>query len=213
MHLLRTRKSMSLETIESLAWWFGVATVFFTILTGLAGWGAFHFASKSSERKDAKNAKLSTVVQSMQHPVAFTAQATLKVKNSDRIDPARPAGIDHALLHVGNSNGLNERPGGHLFFLLCDNIKDWRSEGEEESSYDLVFQDGRKTQRANDLTVDELLRESDAAIVTAFFLRPDKMYEVLGGQITVTVNATNTKHFSISPQKVEPWLGIYATAD
>ncbi|PYJ38192.1 MAG: hypothetical protein DME84_05400 [Verrucomicrobia bacterium] len=34
----KENKSMSPETIDSLAWWFGGATVFFTILTGIAGW-------------------------------------------------------------------------------------------------------------------------------------------------------------------------------
>ena len=34
----KENKSMSPETIDSLAWWFGGATVLFTILTGIAGW-------------------------------------------------------------------------------------------------------------------------------------------------------------------------------
>ena len=137
----------------------------------------------------------------------------MKIKNAD-FDPERPSRAYQALLHVGNSKRLNERPaGGHLFFLNCDNAKHGRSEGEEETYYDLIFQDGGKTKLANGLTVDELLHESDAAVVTAWFLLPWNVYEVLGGQITVTVNATKTKHFSIPPQKVEGWSGIYATAD
>ena len=78
-----------------------------------------------------------------------------------------------ALLHVGNSKRLNERPDGHLFFVLCDNVKHGqRSEGAEETYYDLIFQDGGKTKLANGLTVDELLHESDGAVVTALFFLP-----------------------------------------
>ena len=203
----KEKKRMSVETINSLAWWFGGAAVLLAIFAAIAGAVAWYLSSKSSE-------KVSNDVQSMQQPVAFTARATLKIKNTERFDPARPSRVYQALLHVGNSKRLNERPGGHLFFLNCENVKDWRSEGEEETSYDLIFQDGSKTKLANGLTVDALLHESDAAVLTALFLLPNKEYEVLGGQITVTVNATKTKHFSFPPQKVEDaWVGIYATAD
>ena len=202
----KEKKRMSVETINSLAWWFGGAAVLLACLAAIAGAVAWYLSSESSER-------LSNDVQSMQQPVAFTAKATLKVKNAGRFDPARPERVYQALLHVGNSTRLNERPGGHLFFLNCENVKIGRSQGEEETYYDLIFQDGGKTKLANSLTVDELLHESDAAVVTAWFLLPNNVYEVLGGQITVVVNATKTKHFSIPPQKVEGWFGIYATAD
>ena len=201
----KEKKRMSVETINSLAWWFRGAAVLLAFLAAIAGAVAWYLSSKSSE-------KVSNDVQSMQQPVAFTAHATLKIKNAGRFDPERPKRVYQALLHVGNSKRLNERPGGHLFFLNCENVKPWRAEGEEET-YDPIFQDGGKTKLANDLTVDELLHESDAAILTALFLLPNNVYEVLGGQITVTVNATKTKHFSIPPQKVEGWFGIYATAD
>jgi hypothetical protein len=202
---------------SSLGWWFSLFTVLFTVslaiekisskkssrwvrlltmFAALASVGAFIFSTISSS-------KLTATVQSMQQPVAFTAHATLKVKSADRFDPASSSGVYQAVLHVGNSKRLNERPGGHLFFLNCENVKPWRAEGEEET-YDPIFQDGGKTKLANGLTVDELLQESDAAVVTALFLLPNNVYEVLGGQ---------TKHFSIRPQKVEGWFGIYATAD
>jgi hypothetical protein len=208
------KKRMSVETIDRLSWWFGfAATVLLPVVLVIIAALAWYFSWKSSQIKDVQNAKLANSVQSMQQPVAFTAHATLKIKNAERFDPARPSRVYQALLHVGNSKRLNERPGGHLFFLNCENVKDWRSQGEEETSYDLIFQDGSKTELANGLTVDALLHESDAAVVTALFLLPNKEYEVLGGQITVMVNATKTKHFSVPPQKVEGWSRIHATAD
>src|SRR5205814_9030129 len=70
-----------------------------------------------------------------------------------------------------------------------------------------------KTELAKDLTVDQILHDSDTAVITAYFLLPRNEFEVLGGQITVTVNASKTKHFSIPPQRSEGWSPIYAAAD
>jgi len=70
-----------------------------------------------------------------------------------------------------------------------------------------------KTELAKDLTVDQILHDSDTAVITAYFLLPRNEFEVLAGQITVTVNASKTKHFSIPPQRSEGWSPIYAAAD
>jgi len=151
----------------------------------------------------------------MQQPVTFAAHARLIVKNAVRFDPAKHKGgmVYQALLHVGNSTVLNARSGGHLFFLSCEDVKGWGFPGDNEIDYDLIFQNGSKTELAKDLTVDQILHDSDTAVITAYFLLPRNEFEVLGGQITVTVNASKTKHFSIPPQRSEGWSPIYAAAD
>ena len=132
----------------------------------------------------------------MQQPVTFAAHARLIVKNAVRFDPAKHKGgmVYQALLHVGNSTVLNARSGGHLFFLSCEDVKGWGSPGDNEIDYDLIFQNGSKTELAKDLTVDQILHDSDTAVITAYFLLPRNEFEVLRGQITVTVNASKTKH-------------------
>ena len=233
-------KSMSLETVDALSWWLGVATVSLTLLAAIAGAFAWYLSAKSSGLKDAKNAKLAKTVLATtqshadarkeaanalgearaarpgsQVAISVTATAHIRIKDAVRYDPAKHGGgiVYQALLHFGSAAALAKRPGGHLVYCVSEDIKDWHGSGEavgKDTSYDLKFRDGGLTEQAKSMTVDEILNQCDTALITPLFLY-GKGAKISGGSITLTINATKSKTFTIFPQfQQDVWDWIQA---
>jgi hypothetical protein len=138
-----------------------------------------------------------------QAAISVTATAHIRIKDAVRYDPAKHGGgiVYQALLNVGSATGIAKHPRVYLACCFSEDVKAWHSgeAADTDTSYDLIFRDGGIGEHAKSMTVDEILNQCDTALITPLFLY-GKGAKVLGGTVTLTINATKSKTFTIFPQ-------------
>ena len=138
-----------------------------------------------------------------QRATVITARAHVRINNAVLYDPAIHGGFS---VHKASLEGVNTNvPRTPLFFCDSDKVQSWKSAGavpDPETSHNIVFHEGKVSDSAAAMTVDEIVSQCDAMILRLDFLlhRRGLDTQILGGSVTVTFNATVTKTLSIPAQ-------------